>query len=310
GLKELARHGWQPLPALALATGLALATAFVHRQRRLAHPLLDLRLFGNRTFRSALTLFFVTALAGTGNLLLVTLYLQNVTGLAPLTAGLLLLIPNILMIIGNLATPALANRIRPAHLIAGGLLVASAGYTTFTLADATSGPQTIFIAMCIVMLGTAPLAALCNHLAMSAIPADKAGSGAAIVQTTTELGLGLGIATLATLGTTVYRNTVENALGSLPADVADAARESIDRAITAATHLPAEQAGDLLTAAREAFTSGIHVVGILTTVLYVGLAIVAVRTFRHVSDSNGGTDEPAKNEETDRAPASATATGA
>ncbi|HEX4812684.1 MAG TPA: MFS transporter, partial [Nonomuraea sp.] len=47
GLKELARHGWQPLPALALATGLALATAFVHRQRRLAHPLLDLRLFGN-----------------------------------------------------------------------------------------------------------------------------------------------------------------------------------------------------------------------------------------------------------------------
>jgi hypothetical protein len=31
-------------------------------------------------------------------------YLQNVTGLGPLEAGLLLLVPNVLMIVGNLAT--------------------------------------------------------------------------------------------------------------------------------------------------------------------------------------------------------------
>ncbi len=288
GLKELARHGVEPLPAAALVLGIVLGVVFVHRQRHLTGPLLDLRLFGNRTFSSALTLFFLTALVGTGTILLVTVYLQNVAGLTPLAAGLLLLVPNVLMIIGNLATPPLADRIRPAYLIAGGLAVAGAGYLIFTLVDAASGPGPIFIAMCVVMLGTAPLAALCNHLAMGAVPPDRAGSGASIVQTITELGLGLGVATLATLGTAVYRSEVEGALGAVPPDAADAARESIDRAVAVAAHLPAEQGGDLLAAARDAFTSGIHVVGIVSALLYAGLAVLAVRAFRHVRNAHGG----------------------
>ena len=63
---------------------------------------------------------------GAGTLLLVNVYLQNVTGLTPLESGLVLFVPNVLMIVGNLATPPLANRIRPALLIAGGLVVAGA----------------------------------------------------------------------------------------------------------------------------------------------------------------------------------------
>jgi DHA2 family multidrug resistance protein-like MFS transporter len=141
--------------------------------------------------------------------------------------------------------------------------------------------MTILVAMCVVMLGTGPLAALCNHLAMGAVPAAKAGSGASIVQTTNEFGLGLGIATLATLGTAVYRSNVQGALADLPSDVADAARESVDRAVAAAGRLPAEPGGDLLAAARDAFTSGLHVVTIVSAVLYAALAVVAVRAFAH-----------------------------
>jgi DHA2 family multidrug resistance protein-like MFS transporter len=290
---------------VALVLGIAVGVMFVQRQRHLTHPLLDLRLFGNRTFSSALILFFVTALVGAGTLLLVSLYLQNVTGLAPLAAGLLLLVPNVLMIVGNLSTPPLANHIRPAYLIAGGLIVAGVGYTIFTLVDSTSGPMTIFIAMCVVMLGTAPLAALCNHLAMGAVPPDKASSGASIVQTTTELGLGLGIATLATLGTAVYRSDVEGALGTVPPDAADAARESIDRAVAAAGQLPAEQSGDPLAAARDAFTSGVHVVGIVSAIFYAGLAVLAIRAFKHVRNSHGDDDTTNKDKLTDPVPEAA-----
>ncbi|MFG1948270.1 MFS transporter [Nonomuraea sp. NPDC048826] len=290
GLKELARNGWEWFPAGALAFGFAVGLVFVQRQRRLEHPLLDLRMFGNRTFSSALTLMFVTAVVGAGTLLLVTQYLQNVAGLTPLAAGLLLLVPNVLMIIGNLATPPVANHIRPAYLITCGLIVAGVGYLVFTLADSTSGPMTIFIAMCVVMLGTAPLAALCNLLAMGAVPPDKAGSGASIVQTAAEFGIGFGIATLATLGTAVYRRNVEDGLGTARPDAADAARESIDRAVAVAGQLPAEQSGDLLAAARDAFTSGMHVVGIVSAVIYVGLAVLAARAFRHVRNSRGDDD--------------------
>jgi DHA2 family multidrug resistance protein-like MFS transporter len=237
GVKALARNGWEWLPAAALVGGLAAGVVFVRRQRRLEQPLLDLRLFTDRTFSSALTLTFATALVGAGALLLVNVYLQNVTGLTPLESGLVLLVPNVLMIVGNLATP-LANRIRPALLIAGGLVVAGAGYAIFTVASPTSGPQAIFVAMCVVMVGTAPLAALCNQLGMGAVPPDKAGSGASLFQTAVEFGLGFGIATLATLGTAVYRSNVEGALGAVPPDAAEAARESVDRAAAAAGRLP------------------------------------------------------------------------
>ncbi len=101
GLKGLARNGWEWFPAVALVFGIAAGLVFVRRQRRLEDPLLDLRLFGNRTFSSALILSFVTALVGAGTLLLVSLYLQNVTGLTPLAAGLILLAPNVLMIVGD-----------------------------------------------------------------------------------------------------------------------------------------------------------------------------------------------------------------
>jgi DHA2 family multidrug resistance protein-like MFS transporter len=305
GLKELARNGWEPLPAAVLVSGIAAGVLFVQRQRRLADPLLDLSMFRNRTFSSALTLFFVTALVGTGTLLLVTLYLQNVTGLTPLEAGLLLVVPNVLMIVGNLSTPPLANRIRPAYLIAGGLAVASAGYLMFMLADSTSGPERIFIALSVVMLGTAPLAALCNHLAMGSVPPEKAGSGASIVQTTTELGLGLGIATLATLGTAVYRSNVEDALGPIPSDAANAARESIDRAIVAADRLPADQGDALLAAARDAFTSGVQTVGLVSALFYAALTVLALRAFKHVKNSDGDVDTedvPPATSGTDRDP--------
>jgi MFS transporter, DHA2 family, multidrug resistance protein len=296
GLKALARTGFAWLPALALVAGVAVGFAFARRQRRLEHPLLDLRLFGDRTFGSALTLMFVTAVVGAGTLLLVTLYLQNVTGLSPLSAGLLLLVPNVLMIVGNLSTPAVANRIHPAHLIAGGLLVAGAGYLVLTLAGAGSSPVVVFVAMCVTMLGTSPLAALCNTLAMGAVPADRAGSGASVVQTTAELGIGLGVATLGTLGTAVYRGDVAGALGGLPRGAADAARESIDRAVAAAGSLPGGQGSALLAAAREAFAAGLHVVGIVSAVFYAGLAALALTAFRHVRDARGTSDSERETE--------------
>jgi DHA2 family multidrug resistance protein-like MFS transporter len=291
GVKVLARNGWAWGPALALVLGIAAGVTFVQRQRDLEHPLIDVRLFGDRTFSSALVLSFVTALVGAGTLLLVTVYLQNVTDLTPLDAGLLLVVPNVLMIVGNLATPTLASRIRPARLIAGGLLVAAVGYGLFTSAGSASGPEGIFVAMCVVMLGTAPLAALCNQLAMGAVPPEKAGSGASVFQTTVELGLGFGIATLATLGTAVYRSGVSGALAAVPDDAANAARESVDRAVAAAGQLPAGQGDVLLAAAREAFTSGLHVVGIVSAVFYAALALLALWAFRDLRGLHGADDE-------------------
>jgi DHA2 family multidrug resistance protein-like MFS transporter len=288
GLKELARDGWAWFPAFALVFGIVVGVAFVQRQRHLEHPLLDLRMFSHRTYRAALIVMFVAGVVGTGTYLVVTLYLQNVAGLNPLQAGLLLVPPSVLMIIGNLVSPPLASKIRPAYLIAAGLFVAGIGYLMFTLADSTSGPVMIFIAFCVAMIGTGPMAALGNHLAMGSVPPEKAGAGASIMQTGNELGLGLGVAVFGTLATAIYRGSVEDSLGSVPPDAAAAARESIDRAVAASGQLPADQGGDLLAAARDAFTSGVHAVGIVSAILFAGLAALAAVALGHARDSHGG----------------------
>ncbi|MGH3756323.1 MFS transporter [Actinophytocola sp.] len=296
GLKELARNGWESFPAVATVFGIAVGLVFIQRQRTLAQPLLDLRLFGNRTYRSALIVMFVAGVVGTGTYLVVTLFLQNVAGLSPLAAGLLLVPPALLMVIGNLVSPTMANHVRPAYLIAGGLFVAGLGYLMFTLSSATSGPAMIFVAFCVAMVGTGPMAALGNHLAMGSAPPEKAGAAASIMQTGTELGLGLGVAVFGTLATAVYRGDVEGALGSVPPDLADATRESIDRAATASAQLPAGQGGELLAAARDAFTSGVHAVGIVSAVTFAGLAVLAAVALRHARNAHGGGDVSAKEE--------------
>ena len=312
GLKELARDGWALFPAAALVFGIVVGVMFVQRQRHLEHPLLDLKLFSHRTYRAALIVMFVAGVVGTGTYLVVTLYLQNVAGLNPLEAGLLLVPPSVLMIIGNLVSPPLASRIRPAYLIAGGLFVAGVGYLMFTLADSTSGPVMIFIAFCVAMVGTGPMAALGNHLAMGSVPPEKAGAGASIMQTGNELGLGLGVAVFGTLATAIYRGGVEDSLGSVPAEAANASRESIDRAVAVSGQLPPEQGGELLAGARDAFTSGVHAVGIVSAILFAGLSALAAVALGHARDSHGGGDGAAEKEKADEesAPEAAAVTDA
>lgn len=292
GLKELARNGWDVVPFAVLIVGLLVAVLFVQRQRRLEHPLLDLKMFSNRTFRSGLTVNFMGGVVGTGTYLILTLYLQNVVGISPLETGLLLVPPAVLMIVGNMVSPGLANHVRPAYLIAVGLVIAAVGFAMFSLVAATSSAWLIFAAFCVVQLGTGPMAALGNQIIMGSVPQEKAGAAGSIMQTCNELGLGLGIATLGTLGTAVYQSKVEDSLGGLPAGVAEASRESIDRAVAAAGSLPGGQGDALLTAAREAFTSGVHVVGLVSAALFLALAALAAVTLRHVINVQGGGEDP------------------
>jgi len=292
GLKELARNGWSWFSLAVLVFGLVVGVLFVQRQRNLEHPLLDLKMFDNRTFRSGLTVNFMGGVVGTGTYLVLTLYLQNVVGLSPLETGLLLVPPAVLMIIGNMVSPGLANHIRPAYLIAIGLVIAAAGFAMFSLAAATSSAWVIFAAFLVVQLGTGPMAALGNQIIMGSVPQEKAGAAGSIMQTFNELGLGLGIATLGTLGTAVYQSKVEDSLGGLPAGVAEASRESIDRAVAVAGTLPRGQGDALLVAARDAFTSGVHVVGLVSAALFLGLAAFAAVTLRHVVNVQGGGEDP------------------
>jgi DHA2 family multidrug resistance protein-like MFS transporter len=303
GLKEITRGGWRTVPVVAVVAGALVGVAFVRRQRRLASPLLDLRLFANRSFRSALATSLALGVVMAGVTLTSTLYLQAVRGLSPLQAGLWMVPQMIAMAGGMMAAPALARRIRPAHLMAGGLLVAGAGLLAQTRTDAAGGVATVVVGLTLAGLGISPTMALTMNLLLGSTPPEKAGSAASISETSGEFGVAAGVAALGSLAAVAYRAHLAVPTGT-PTAAGAAARQGITEALSAAQHLPGPLGAELLDAARTAFTAGLTTVAGVGAAVFVALAVLAAVAFRHVPPTGLAPAAPA---EADPAPSPALA---
>ncbi|WP_104202835.1 MFS transporter [Billgrantia saliphila] len=280
GLKEMARVGWAPAPAVSLVTGVGLAILFVRRQYRLAHPLLDMRLFASRTFSAALLVLLIGLIGVAGVMLLVTQYLQLVAGLSPWVAGLWMGPPALMMVAAGIAAPLIARRVRPGHVVAGALALSAPGY--WLLVGVDISPEGVGVAVAgfsLVYLGLGTLAALGTDLVVSSAPADRAGSAAAMSEMVQELGVALGVALLGSLATFVYRTRMsESNLDDLPFEVAGVVEEGLWGAVSATGHLPAE----IVLEAQRAFTAGLNVTGAIGGIGILALASVAAVFLRHV----------------------------
>jgi MFS transporter, DHA2 family, multidrug resistance protein len=221
----------------------------------------------------------------TGSMMLfVNQYLQLVLGLSPLVSGLWTLPGIIASVVGFLIAPIVAQKVKPAYLIGGGLFVSVAGLVlATTLGTTPHGLILLAAGFAIWNLGCAPMVTLSSGIVLSAVPPEKAGSGAAMQETFSEFGFALGIAAFGSLGTAIYRAGVAGSVpASLPADQATLAGDSLAGAVAAAQTLAAEAAWPMLEAARAAFLSGFHSVSAITALLLAGVAVMALAMFRNL----------------------------
>ena len=129
------------LPGVAIAGGLVFLALFVWRQlalQRRNDALLDLRVFTSRNYVLSVVIMGVVALSMFGTFSLLPLYLQDVAGLEPTAAGLVLLPGSILM---GLLGPVM-GRIYDARgprtlLVPGTILIAAAMFTYATVGTHT-----------------------------------------------------------------------------------------------------------------------------------------------------------------------------
>jgi DHA2 family multidrug resistance protein-like MFS transporter len=293
GLKQLTRDGPGWAPAVSVVAGLAAGAVFVRRQRRLADPLLDLRLFRATAFTAALTTNLVSFFAGFGALLFIAQYLQLVLGLSPLAAGLWMLPAAAGTILGSMLTPVLARRIRPAVVMAGGLALAAAGLALFTQLGSASGLGILVTGSVVFSLALAPVDTLATDLAVGAAPPERAGAASALTETAAEFGGALGIAILGVIGTASYRGQLTGArlagirlaglrpAGVRPGTVA-AARETLGGAVAAAGKLSGPSGRMLLEVARQAFVHGLHAAFAVSAAAVLGTAVLAAIQLRHL----------------------------
>ena len=294
GLKQVAQHGIETGSAIAIVVGVAVGVAFVQRQRTLAEPLMDLRLFANRTFTASLATITFTIFVASATFIFIPQYLQLVRGLSPLEAGLWMLGWPIGFIVGANVTPAFAGRVRPAHLMAGGLALAALGNLAIAQVDAGSSLLVLAVQLFVVAVGLSPVFTLANGVIMSSAPPERAGAASGISSTAGELGIALGIAIPGSIGTAVYRGQIAASLPvDVPSDAATAARETLGGAAAAAAQLPGQLGAALLDAAQAAFVSGLHVSVGIGAVVVAALAVFVAVSLKAIPASGQPEGEPA-----------------
>lgn len=269
-VKRAAEYGPDAIAAAAMILGLLIATVFLRRQRRLTVPMLDLALFRSRTFTVALAVNLAGFLFMFSVFFFVPQYLQLVVGLSPFEAGLWTLPSGIAFIVGSLLVPAIAGKLGAERVLIAALVVAALGFAILMQVEATGSLAVAVIGSVVFSLGLTPVITLTTDIVVGAAPPERAGSAAALSETSNELGGTLGIAILGSIAMSVYRSAMADEAAALSSE---AARATIGGAIAAAETLPHVQSKALITASREAFTSGMQ---LTSGICLLGLLATAV----------------------------------
>jgi DHA2 family multidrug resistance protein-like MFS transporter len=281
GLKHVAEYGFAWPAILAVVVGLAVGVVFVRRQQALADPLIDLRLFRSPAFSASLALYMLGTFVAFGAYIYVAQHLQLVLDLPPLQAGLATVPSMLAFVAGSLFVPAIARRIRPASIMAVGLVVAALGFAVLAQAAASAGQGArglgaLIAGMVLYSLGISPVVILATDLIVGCAPVEKAGAASAISETSSELGGALGIAILGSIGIAVYRSIMtDGILEGLAPQAAAAARATLGGAVELAERLPDQLRVELLATARAAFARGFEVAAIVSAGIALLLAPVA-----------------------------------
>ncbi|MFN8217793.1 MAG: MFS transporter [Solirubrobacterales bacterium] len=259
---EAPTQGWGGARTLGgFILALAVLAAFVVWERRLAEPMLDVRLFRNPRFTAAsgsVTIAFFTLF---GFIFLVTQYFQFFKGYSPLSAGVHLLPVAISVGVSSVLGTKLAVRLGTKLVVASGLVAIAVFYLWVSTGSASTAYSTIAMQMVVYGVGMGFTSAPATEAIMGVVPRAKAGVGSAVNDATRLLGGTLGVAVIGSVFASLYADRLAARLpAQLPPALADASSSSAGAALAVAGQLGAEGqaslAGGVAKAADAAFFHG------------------------------------------------------
>jgi EmrB/QacA subfamily drug resistance transporter len=269
--------GWgSATVVVALALAVVLLSVFIVWDRRRAKPFLDLRLFANRTFSSALGAVTAVFFAMFGVSYLVSQYIQFVQGADPFGVGIRFLPSAIGSLLGSNVAARLTARFGLRAIMVAGMTLVTGGLVTLATLSVTSGFATVAIAFSLVGFGMGLVIAPASNAIVGTLPADKVGAGSGLRAMVQLLGGTFGVAIVGSLASGVYRADIRRAFDGPLRHVAAASRPAIDSqigdAVSVAAKLPRGLGRATREAANQAFVGGLH----LSALVGVGIMIVAL----------------------------------
>ncbi|MFJ9952861.1 MFS transporter [Kitasatospora sp. NPDC091207] len=177
-----------------LVGSVVLAVLFVLVERRVADPLLDLRLFASRPFDGALAANSVMNIVFAGVSFLLTLYLQEVRGYGPVAAGLLLLPSTVTILLFNPFGGRVAAR-RGARLpVAVGLFLLGIGTLVAAVIGDTYHYAILATGLLVLGAGLGLMSVPLSDTAVAGPPEELAGTASGMFKVTSMLGGAFGVA--------------------------------------------------------------------------------------------------------------------
>ncbi|MFC9928237.1 MFS transporter [Streptomyces sp. NPDC127190] len=185
--------------AVAFAVAVAAAALFVRIEGRQAHPVVPLGLFRDRAVRVAVAAGSACSVAFYGVVFLFSLFFQQLQGRSALYAGLMFLPMSGLIAVTNVAAGKLAGRFGPRLPMLAGQALAAAGLLGLLCVRPDTPAPLAAVLLIPVALGCALTVPPLTAVMMDAVPAERAGLAAGVLNAARQVAGGLGIAVFGAL---------------------------------------------------------------------------------------------------------------
>jgi EmrB/QacA subfamily drug resistance transporter len=273
--------GWKSTPTLSLfAVSAVFAVLFTRYELGRPAPLLDVRIFRNGVFAAGAGTIAASYFCLFGFIFLVTQYFQLVRGYSALSAGVhtvpFALVTMVVTPIGAL----LALRVGARYVVSAGLLImaiAMAWMTTIAAYAPYFGP--VLGAMIVLAFGFSLITAPSTASLMGTLSSEQIGAGAAVNETTRELGGTLGVALIGSVFSSLFGPAVRSAFVKLglSARQLDVARSSMAAAQATIDHLPTHLQAVARQSVTNAFMEGFHRGCLVAAVLSATVGLIVFR---------------------------------
>jgi len=216
GLSSASRDGGflHPDVLLPLAAGVLAIAAFSWRTlRRRSEPLIDLRLLRHRPLSSSTLLLFLSGFALYGAMLLIPLYFQQLRGMSPLSAGLLLIPQGVGSLLSRSLAARLSETIGARWVVLVGFAIVTVGTLPFLAATEDTSLALISAFLLIRGIGLGAVTVPLMALAFEGLARDEVPHASVISRIGQQLGGSFGTAVLAVVLQTAIATAAAPAVG-------------------------------------------------------------------------------------------------
>ena len=257
---EAPSRGWgSPLSLAGFTIAALLTVVFVAVERSREHPMLDVRLFGERAFSAASGAVTVAYFALFGFIFMITQYFQFIRGYGTLSTGARILPVALSIGVASVVGARLAGRVGTRTVVGSGLVLFGSAFLWIALASRTTPYVVIVIQMLLMGTGLGLTSTPATESILSVLPPAKAGVGSAINDATREAGGTLGVAVIGSVFTSLYTSQLaHSAAAQLPAQALQRAQESVGAGLAVAARAPTGARAPVLDAVQSAFMTALH----------------------------------------------------